>query len=335
MPDSLQALQSLGARKLILVDSIKPFVGAFIAFLMLGEEMGSLAAVAIVITMAGVLLVALERSTDNLSAYADLELDQLPPAIKPKCPRCSTMLEHHAEYCSGCGRRREWEAGSSAASSNDASSNAGTLPHPPKPMSPIIRQMSTLLPSAGDVEGYGYATVNIVVDVLGAVITKQYGLGLQAWEINLVRFGSAAVMLDLALCAVAAAYWYLTPPPCVIKMEEGGGMQDIATPKRAIATRQARTISSQIPLWVQLPPLDCVEWCYVALGAMLCTFLTPVLSTTALFKIDVSTVMTLTSIGPILSLPLAYLIKGERITCQSTAGAGLTCLGVGLLAASL
>jgi len=39
---------------------------------------------------------------------------------------------------------------------------------------------------AGDMEGYGWAALNIVVDVLGAVIVKQHALPLQAWEINLV-----------------------------------------------------------------------------------------------------------------------------------------------------
>jgi hypothetical protein len=39
---------------------------------------------------------------------------------------------------------------------------------------------------------------------------------------------------------------YLTPPPCVIRMEERGAMQEMAKPQRAIATRQARTISSQV-----------------------------------------------------------------------------------------
>ena len=35
----------------------------------------------------------------------------------------------------------------------------------------------------------------------------------------------------------------------------------------------------QVPLWARLPPLHCFEWSLVALGAVLCTFLTPALST--------------------------------------------------------
>ena len=65
---------------------------------------------------------------------------------------------------------------------------------------------------AGDAEGYLYAVVNIVVDVFGAVMVKMYGGELESWEINLIRFGSAAVQLDVALLAVASGYLSLHPP---------------------------------------------------------------------------------------------------------------------------
>ena len=39
---------------------------------------------------------------------------------------------------------------------------------------------------------------------------------------------------------------YPMPPPCMMRMEERGGMQAMVRPQRAIATRQARTISSQV-----------------------------------------------------------------------------------------
>ena len=36
-------------------------------------------------------------------------------------------------------------------------------------------------------QGYGYAVLNILVDVFGVIITKLHGVGLGTWEINLVR----------------------------------------------------------------------------------------------------------------------------------------------------
>jgi len=87
-----------------------------------------------------------------------------------------------------------------------------------------------------------------------------------------------------------------------------------------------------VPQWARLPRLDRREWVFVAVGAMLCTFLTPILSTTALFLLEVPVCIALTSTGPILSLPLAYLIKGEKITYQSILGAVLACSGVALFA---
>ena len=41
---------------------------------------------------------------------------------------------------------------------------------------------------AEDAVGYGYAVLNIVVDVLGVIITKLHGVGLGTWEINLIRY---------------------------------------------------------------------------------------------------------------------------------------------------
>jgi len=71
---------------------------------------------------------------------------------------------------------------------------------------------------AGDAEGYLYAVVNIVVDVFGAVMVKMYGGALGSWEINLIRFGSAAVQLDALLLAVATGYWSPLPmlPPSLL-----------------------------------------------------------------------------------------------------------------------
>ena len=47
----LQALQSLGARKLILVDSVKPFCGALFAWMFLGEEMRPTSALGILVRL--------------------------------------------------------------------------------------------------------------------------------------------------------------------------------------------------------------------------------------------------------------------------------------------
>ena len=100
---------------------------------------------------------------------------------------------------------------------------------------------------------------------------------------------------------------------------------------RAVSGTAPRSWRS-LPSWLQVPRMPPSDWALVAFGAILCTFITPVLSTTALFKIDVAWCMTLTSTGPVLSLPLAVVIKQERISVRAVLGAVLACVGVGLFA---
>ena len=109
----------------------------------------------------------------------------------------------------------------------------------------LVREILAFLFDPDDTEGYLYAMVNTVVQVVGQVMVKMYGGGLQAWEINLIRFGSAAVQLDMALMAVAAGYRFFGPDVVAIRMEEAKIGQ--LTPSRAIALRQPRSCASQVP----------------------------------------------------------------------------------------
>ena len=45
--------------------------------------------------------------------------------------------------------------------------------------------------------GYVAAALNVAFDTWGTVLTKEHGVGLNTWEINIVRFGFAACALAL------------------------------------------------------------------------------------------------------------------------------------------
>jgi hypothetical protein len=373
----LEALQHLGASKLILVDSVKPFVSSWLAFALMvfikpcltacacktrelykkeypspdynepnqGETTGGLAAVGILVTMLGILVVALpSRSFPSFSASSsedppktcEQQQQQQPQITETstrqaankaaprseagwgrgtECERCGSKLLEEAAglvFCPACGRHPH--PSSSLPSCRAASprpsaaldTSASSLPHPPQDDDvPLLRQASLSIPLPVAAEGFAYALLNVFVDVFGAILTKLYGQGLQAWEINLIRFGSAAVMLDLVLLIVGLRAWYRWSPPCVIRMQEPDALSlsslqpaqqaGLHQEQRAVCERRG-SWRCEVPVWARLPPLYAFEWAYVTLGAVFCTLLTPVLSTTALFKV---------AVGP--PIPIAHL----------------------------
>lgn len=61
----LRALQLLGARRVILVDSLKPFAAAVFGYILLDEQVRLVAAAGIAVTVAGILIVSLEEEEDE------------------------------------------------------------------------------------------------------------------------------------------------------------------------------------------------------------------------------------------------------------------------------
>jgi uncharacterized membrane protein len=137
----LHALKALGARRLILVDSLKPFVGALVAWLLLGERIKSESALAVLVTMAGVLLVALQRHHSSPQSD-DIELLQRDAAgpynsgPRTRCLQCGAFTEAQNRHCPACGA--QLISGAPAA-----------LPHMPQQRRPPVREMSAFLFNPG------------------------------------------------------------------------------------------------------------------------------------------------------------------------------------------
>ena len=154
--------------------------------------------------------------------------------------------------------------------------------------------------------GYVAAALNVAFDTWGTVLTKQHGGALNTWEINLVRFGSAALTL-----ALGAAFRGRTASRGIERATSASTIGDAT---------DARTF---------LPELTPREWGQVAAGVAFTTFLAPGLGNFALFRVSSLAVFsTLLCVGPIYSLPLGYLIKGERVTCRAVVGSVVAVLGV-------
>jgi hypothetical protein len=295
------------------------------------------------------------------------------------------------------------------------------------------------------IEGYIFAFINVALDAYGSVLTKQYGVSFNTWEINSIRFGFAAIVMGLISLMIvvlnkldsklrlfkAGNNWmnaaaqkssesFITGctrdtdhPKCEsgqVRFMEGPGTGDSATGRDAVSIEDkaaeekkteidnlrhrsisqeqemveihlwntvgvnghdtgssidrhtvrrvignvivdagnssgqpanARgsasmndTVSSVTSPWYLMPNRTQMSpslWLRVSVGVLFVTFLCPMLSNYALFKIDLGLCLTLTSLGPIYAIPLLWLIKGDVISLRAMLGSSLAVAGVAIM----
>lgn len=83
--------------------------------------------------------------------------------------------------------------------------------------------------------------------------------------------------------------------------------------------------------WYAFPVADKMsgyEWVSVGAGVFFVTFLCPAMSNYALFKLPISLSLTLNSLGPIFSIPLVYIMLGEKSGKQAIIGSILAVGGI-------
>jgi drug/metabolite transporter (DMT)-like permease len=278
----LAAMRQLGARRVILVDSLKPFLAAVLGGA-LGDRVSTLAAGCMALSVCGILLVALERA-----------------------PVVSTDPECLAE---GAADNRTEAATASARAS-----------------------------AAADARSYGLAVLNVVFDVFGAVLTKTVGSELGPWEIGLVRFSFAAVVMAIvAVCAEARARGCCARPAACLRVAPARSdgraqLSDDELPSAqadCVVAHEAEPASPEAALgWHRLPSLGAREWAMVLSGVVLVTFLAVGLGNVGLFRLPLSLFLTLQALGPLYALPIALVVKGEVATARAWAGSAVAVVGV-------
>ena len=275
----LHSLQVLGARRVILIDILKPFIALAMARFVLLEGISVSVALGMVVTLCGVLAVSLEKTEDHERGPAENNTGK-DGDVDGSIPD-DVLLEVALDDAP-------------APKDDDEAADADAKP--------------VVFSAGGDrmVMGYVAAALNVAFDTWGTVLTKQHGGALNTWEINLVRFGSAALTL-----ALGAAFRGRTA---------SRGIERATSASTTENATDARTF---------LPELTPREWGQVAAGVAFTTFLAPGLGNFALFRVSSLAVFsTLLCVGPIYSLPLGYLIKGERVTCRAVVGSVVAVLGV-------
>lgn len=301
----LQGLQYLGARRVILMDSLKPFLAALFGWAILDENLRLAALGGISLTVVGILVVSLEtrevgekkdgaESDNDKSGDEDdveTELQVVDPAISTK--ETSRIIEEE-----------------------DVLALAG-------PLENALAEDAAATPSMEDTEtadkkqstpqqirvGYAMAILNVVLDTYGAVLVKQYARGMTVWEINLIRFGFAGVvMLFMSLA--------------------------LHTRARIVSTdTSAKVVGDNTVPWYALPTnMTRSSWVHVSGGVVLVTFLTPSLSNYALFQIALALALTLGAVSPLYALPISYVLQNHKPTLRACAGAVLAVAGIVVLA---
>ena len=349
----LQALQLLGAKPVILMDALKPFLASLMGWLFLGEDLRLMALGGILLTVVGIIVVALEQEQQNAETVVEPEhaetkaehsslneimrmepSDGLQPSSASDGVDCFAVVRLNSLYTGETdepnqqGAHAAVEMQEEGETDDNFSLTEGTeVADCEDPFRPAIRRASSFPPASGvdllttvaqqkkrvTCIGYTYSAVNVILDTYGSVLTKQNGMFMTVWEINLLRFGFAGAVLAAASIIMHMSAWLTaswrklpSPPSDYIK----------STP------------------WYALPwnEMNRSSWLRISAGVVVVTFLSPTLSNYALFEIALALALTLTSIGPLYELPLSYLFNKKRPTLRSFEGAVLAIAGVAILA---
>lgn len=285
----LEGMRILGARKIIAVDSFKPFLAAGMGHVVFGESITIGVLVGLSITIVGVSIVALERADPSPAATTH----HVPVVIDQDIPVTASAAAAETDHLLRMG---------TVVDNNDNNNN----------FSYSESRKSRIQPPSEITYGIVMAVLNVVLHTCGATLTKLYGVHLSTFEINLVRFGFAALVMGLVSIGMSSIFHYYPPGDITI------------------------TTTAELP-WYKLPPiksLSTYSWSRIMLGVLFVSFLQPSLTNYSMFQISLALLLTLESIGPLYALPLAWLLQGERPTWVALVGAILAVAGIGVLSLS-
>jgi drug/metabolite transporter (DMT)-like permease len=287
----LEGMRVLGARKIIIMDCLKPFLAALFGRVFLGEQLHLTAYAGLLFTIVGVTIVGLEKEESTVSASSS-----------------SASTRHDERHHDDDGVALETQL------TSNLSEGDKLLPKLQPHSSTFDRQESYVEQRRQNVQStktfvYGLVNgfLNVFLHTVGSTLTKIYGAGMTTWEINLIRFGFAGLCMGML----------------------SSGMTVYTKSKMAIT--QSQQSMDSLP-WYSLPSLSVSSWTHVCLGVLCVTFLHPALVNYAMFQVPLALLLTLDSIGPLYSLPLGWLIQGNRPTYKACVGALLAVGGIAILA---
>ena len=353
----LEALQLIGARPVVLMDSVKPFLAALLGWWILGENLQWPAFVGMALTVGGVVWVSLERES---SSEGDEDGDD---------DNKSEQREESKEEGANADDEKNILNTSDRFDGNDDENEEGQKGGETKESSEAKKSRRATTPN--DIrKGYALSVLNVVLDTYGSLLTKQHGVGMSTWNISLIRFGFAAafriVLSSIMSLRDALLNSYRSKGAkgdadlpnsrtgndiiangssslrgSVLQLINYRLGKDVEARKEEPADlpngpkdennepKKVRSIDNE-PTWYSLPRMSRKSYAIISVGVAFTTFATPALSNYALFQIALALALTLGSMGPVYMIPLSWL-QGDRPTVRSCLGALLAVAGVAIL----
>lgn len=361
----LRALQLLGARRVILVDSLKPFLASILGYFILGESISGLGCFGMVITICGVCIVSLESVHEP---SADIKIKDVETAISE-----STSIENsgalsplHIEQQGNSNGDEIYNSisaddlisGATSASSEYIPVEVNDAALSPMHIESVAHSDDTAYQAYTDVSnsagsswikmpeqlrtGYVFAILNVMFDAYGAVLTKQYGVVFTLFEINLIRFGFAAASLG----TLAGGFRLYSIMFRFRNIDSKMASKTVTSPplgpiehlNHAVANNYGEPLTSEeieaTLSWYEFPNMSRRDWAKIAIGVVFVTYTCPSLFNYALFHMKLGLCLTITSLGPIFSIPLVYIMKKEKTSLRAIAGSMFSFVGVAMLCLS-
>jgi drug/metabolite transporter (DMT)-like permease len=328
----LLALQIIGAKKVIVIDAMKPFFAAFAAYFILKEPLTLQICVGVVVSTIGVIMVSTEKDPEE-SPTTDEQSDRPAESANAAHGHIKTRALTYDQLMLGY----------------------------------VLAAINVLLDAFGSVLTKQFGTdmntweINSIRFGFAAVLMGVITLGMQTWDAlgsagdGERRRGADVEMSESrhALTELVASSEEDTKDvkdeekanPAISgrnssasgdegKGDARGEHDEDSVQRGAKEAAAAAAAKKKKKKWYVFPTareMSKEQWISVAVGVMFVTFLCPALSNYALFQLPLSVSLTLNSLGPVYSIPLVYLMLHEKSGWQSMVGAALAVAGIAIM----
>lgn len=229
----LQALLILGAKQVIVIDSLRPFCAAILGRVVLNETLGVAAWGGMVLTVGGVVIVAIEDgrslTTKKKTTTTTVSMVNVDSVVHTDERGVTLADANNKDNVKKEGHLEEKESSTSSAIKSlnddnrlDVNVAIDTRTRTDGTAQTIVTDVNSTVYNNDDDEnhtdndssenverknqcdrtriGYACAFINVFADSYGSLLQKRHGTGMTTWSINLIRFGFGGFIL----CVISA-----------------------------------------------------------------------------------------------------------------------------------